>query len=107
MLRTPAATLPPPKTKPWKQTHEPVRRHHRLIDRREERTRDLYDPRDLVTPHSISGAGVFLFLSRPRESRLRRADHERRTEILADRFLATHLPLGRGISRFPDVELHI
>jgi hypothetical protein len=51
MLRTPAATLPPPKTKPWKQTHEPVRRHHRLIDRREERTRDLYDPRDLVTPH--------------------------------------------------------
>jgi hypothetical protein len=80
------------KQDPGKQTHELVRHHPRLCHRRQERTRDLYDPRDLVAPHSISGAGVFLFLSRPRQSRLRRADHERRTEILADRFLATHLP---------------
>ncbi len=55
-----------------------------------ERTRDLDDPRDLVAPHSVSGAGVFLFLSRPRQSRLRRADHECRAEILPD-----HFRLGR------------
>src|ERR1700736_4799984 len=64
-----------PKTKTRGETHESVSRHHRVFGHFKERTRDLYDPRDLVAAHSISGVGVFLFLSRPRQSRLRRADH--------------------------------
>ena len=55
--------------------------------RRQERTRDLHHPRDLVAADSVPGAGLFLFLPGPRQSRLRRADHERGTEILADWFL--------------------
>ena len=60
------------------------------VRRRQERTGDVHDPRDLVAADSVPGAGLFRGLSRPRQSRLRRADHERRTEFLAD-----DLRLGR------------
>src|SRR5712671_6958177 len=61
--RGPAAAI---KTRPGEKTHEPVRHHHRRARRRQERTRDLDDPRDLVAPYSVSGAGLFPGLSRAR-----------------------------------------
>src|ERR1700731_616632 len=67
MLRAAAATICR-KTKTRGETHESVSRHHRVFQPLKERARDLYDPRDLVAAHSISGVGVFLFLSRPRQS---------------------------------------
>jgi hypothetical protein len=45
-----------------------------------------------VAADPVSGAGLFLFLSRPRQSRLCRADHERGSEVHAADFC-----LGAGI----------
>ena len=66
-------------------THEPARHAS------QERDRNLHHPHDLLAADPVSGAGLFLFLSRPRQSRLRRADHERGPEVLA-----AGLRLGRG-----------
>src|ERR1700738_5553379 len=45
-------------------THEPIRHHLHKSEQRQERTRDLDNPRDLVAADSVPGGGVFLFLSR-------------------------------------------